>query len=100
MSAVSGAPYHHPKKHVIGNTIFISLNVKSSLSAVGGVPVVPVAPEVTSSQFHSQDEVNIIIIIIIIVINIIIIMIVITINITSPPPSSTVRMRSTSSSPS
>ena len=103
MSAVRGVPlwnFHIIILRTIDKIIFISLNVKSSLSAVGGVPVVPVAPEVTSSQFHSQDEVNIIIIIIIIVINIIIIMIVITINITSPPPSSTVRMRSTSSSPS
>ena len=42
----------------INNIILISLNVKSFLSAVGGVPVVPVAPEVTSSQFPSQDEVR------------------------------------------
>jgi len=33
-----------------------ALPILALVAAVGGVPVVPVAPEVTSSQFHSQDE--------------------------------------------
>ena len=89
MSAVSGVPlwnFHIIILRTIDKIIFISLNVKSFLSAVGGVPVVPVAPEVTSSQFHSQDEVNIIITIIItftiIIINVVITIIVIALVIT------------------